>query len=85
MKNIPLDWLMHLPPERKEDFEKTLRNNSLLFSRLNAIIEEWERQLNVSETTKDQYLSPTWSHLQAHKNGNREQLKKLKDLISFAI
>lgn len=84
--NLPLSWTRHLADQdRREDFEKVLRNNSLLFKRLNQIAQEWEAALNSEEASKDQYLSPSWSHLQAHRNGSRDTIKKLKDLISFAL
>lgn len=83
MKSIPVDWIKHLPQERQKDFESILRNSSLLFARLNEITTEWERALDADDTTKPQYSSPAWAYLQAHKNGNREMIKKLKDLISF--
>jgi hypothetical protein len=83
MKPLAINWTKHLSEERKEDFEKTLRNNTLIFDRLKAILEEWDTDILNMQTTKSQYGSPSWAALQAHLNGNREMLKKLKDLISF--
>lgn len=84
--NLSTSWTRHIQDQdRREDFEKVLRNNSLLFKRLNEIAQEWEASLNSEETSKDQYQSPAWACLQAHRNGSRETIKKLKDLISFAV
>lgn len=84
MKALQVDWTKHLTdPDRREDFEKTLRNNTLIFKRLTDIITEWEQVILSEDRSKTQYQSPAWSELQAHRNGNLETLKKLKDLISI--
>lgn len=84
MKPIQIDWIRHLSdPQRQIDFEKTLRNNTLIFARLEEILNEKERSVLSEETSKSQYSIPAWSELQAHRNGNREIIKWLKDLISF--
>lgn len=84
MKPIKLDWIKHISdPQRREDFEKTLRNSTLIFTRQNEILDEWERVLLNEETKKDQYSFGSWQCLQAHRNGNREIIQKLRDLISF--
>jgi len=84
MKPLQTDWLKHLSePDRRESFEKTLRNNTLVFARLQDIITEWEETILRQETKPDQYSVANWAELQAHRNGNREIIQKLKDLISF--
>lgn len=83
MKPLQLDWLKHLPLERQKGFEELLRNNPLIFARLHDILSEWEQVVASEETSKDQYETGSWAMLQAHRNGNREIIKKLKDLISF--
>jgi hypothetical protein len=84
VKPLAINWTKHLSdPQRKQDFEGTLRNNTLVFDRLKAIIQEWDTAILDMQTTKAQYASPAWSHLQAHLNGSREMLKKMKDLIDF--
>jgi hypothetical protein len=84
MKPLAINWTKHLSdPQRKEDFEKTLRNSTLVLDRLKAILTEWEAQLAAEGSTKDQYSSPAWSHLQAHRNGERGTLKKVRELLDF--
>lgn len=83
MKPLPLAWTKDLPAERKGDFEKTLRNNTLLLKRQLEIITGWENTILSEERSKTQYQTPAWRELQAHRNGNLEIIQKLKDLISI--
>jgi hypothetical protein len=84
VKPLKLDWTKHLhDPQRKEDFEKTLRNSTLILDRLRTIMTEWEQSILAEETSKDQYTSGSWAMLQAHRNGNREIIKKVKDLTDI--
>lgn len=81
---IHLDWVKNSESDKdKEDFESILRNNTRIFRRLSEILTEWEDSLNRQERGKDQYETPNWDKLQAHRNGNIEILQKLRDLISF--
>lgn len=84
MKGLSVEWTKHLKdPDRKAGFEKTLRNNTLIMDRLYDILTEWERLVLASETNPADYDAASWSHKQAHRNGNREIIKKLKDLVGF--
>ena len=84
MKPLLIEWTEHLDTaEKRENFEKTLRNNTLIFARMQDILNKWEASILREETTKDQYATACWPQLQAHRNGNRETIKKLRDLISF--
>lgn len=81
---ISVQWTKHLSdPDRKEDFEKTVLNNTLLFQRMHEILNEWEYALYSEERTKSQYEIPSWPVLQGHRNGNLETIQKVRDLITF--
>lgn len=84
MKQLQTIWLKHLSdPDHRENLEKTIRNNSVLFKRVLDILAEMEQSILSEERTKTQYETPSWAYLQAHKNGSLETLKKLKDLFSL--
>lgn len=84
MNRLSVEWTKHLQdPARKEGFEKALRNNTLIMDRLYDILTEWERGVLAAETSPAEYDAASWSHKQAHRNGNREIIKKLKDLVGF--
>lgn len=84
MKPLKIDWTKHLQdPDKKEAFEKTLRNNTLVIARLRDIVDEWEATLLNEETLPNQYSVANWTELQAHRNGNREMIKRVKNLLDF--
>lgn len=84
MKALQIEWVKHLTdPDQKENFEKTLRNSTLVLARLRDIVDEWETTILREETKPDQYAVANWQLLQAHRNGDRERIKKLRDLLDF--
>lgn len=72
-------WFRGLSEEDKESLKRAL-SSSLLSNRLREIIKEMKRDLPVS---KADYDSPSWSHKQAHKNGQEDILTKLEDLLTI--
>jgi hypothetical protein len=84
MKALQIEWTEHLDTaEKRENFEKTLRNNTLIFARIQDILNKWDAGILRAETKPDQYSVANWEVLQAHRNGNREIIQKLRDLVSF--
>lgn len=84
-KPIPSDWVKHLnqDPEKRENFEKTVRNSFLVLSHLKTIIDEKIEQVASSEIKESNYSEPSWAYLQAHRNGKREGLHKIRELLNF--
>lgn len=83
MKPLSTAWTQHLTGQEKEDFEKIVRNSTLLLTRLKAIIEEREKTLlNQSYSTSD-FEEPNWSHKQAFRNGLLSELRRFKEFIPF--
>lgn len=80
MARLSVLWTKHIrEPEQKESFEKSIFNSQVALNRLREIFEEdLQRLLAPTETD---YESPSWSHLQAHKNGKAETIRKLLDLL----
>jgi hypothetical protein len=78
-----VDWTKHLPEQQdKIDFEKRLRyNHKEVLNRILQILDEDERSLNRSEVDPKAYEVANWSNLQAHKNGYRAHLNRMKKLI----
>jgi hypothetical protein len=81
MKKLSLEWTKGLSEKEKEEFEQMVRR-SLVVPRLLGIIKEWELELSNKETSED-YSDAAWAYKQAHRNGDRSRIKKLKDLLSF--
>lgn len=76
------DWTKHLrDPKEKKEFERIVKASTILLSRLNDILSEYEKEISKQELKLDSYDSPSWSHKQAHLNGRRQSINRIKDLI----
>lgn len=83
-KPLDLRWVNQISDkEAKDNFEKLVRNSTLLLSRLKEIIEERERALHSKAFDEKDFDSNAWSHKQAARLGRLAELKALKDLIPF--
>ena len=77
-------WTDHLKtPEEKQDFEKVLKNNNLLFSRMKEILSKEEQEITVEVIGEKNFEKPNWAEQQAYANGRLRQVKKLKRLIEL--
>lgn len=82
-KGIAIDWIKNLPKDEAVEFEKTLRHSTIVLSRLSEILDEQIKNLDRQEMTSEAYDSPSWAYKQAHLNGERSRLTKVKQLLSF--
>lgn len=77
-------WTNHLKdPDEKERFKKYIYGSKALLERQTQIVEDWENELDQSETDKDQYTCPSWAALQADRNGYRRALRRFKKLTNL--
>jgi len=79
-----LDWTKNLGSEQdKEDFQRRVQNSKEVLDRLSEILTEYEKSLDRSETDLKTYDVPNWDYKQAHKNGYRACLYRIKELINL--
>lgn len=83
MRGLSLEWFKGVPSERKEGVEAAIRNSTTALMQLSNVVDAWENELNRSETVITDYDNPSWAARQAHRNGDRARLRKLRDLLSF--
>lgn len=77
-------WTQHLTdPEEKLRFQNEIQSSKHVLEHLMTLLFEEEMILNRSEIDPVAYSSPSWSHLQAHKNGFRQCLYKIKKIIDL--
>ncbi len=77
-------WTKNLrTPEEKEKFQNSVLGSKLVLERLVQILNEEEAELDRSEASTSQYDSPSWSSLQAHRNGDRSRLRWMKALLNL--
>lgn len=82
-KGLDTRWTRTREGDAKTDFEKIVRNSTLLLTRLKEILEERERELNNKSFSEADFSDPNWSHKQAARLGRLAELKDLKNLIPF--
>ena len=77
-------WFKNL----KTDEEQSRFMNSLLgakpvLERLKELLEEKEKEIELSERSLASYDNPNWAYKQAHKNGSLSSLSTIKNLINL--
>lgn len=60
--------------------KKMVLANPTLLTLLDVILEDMEETVTKEEATNDQYETPSWAFLQAHRNGQKNVLKELRKL-----
>jgi hypothetical protein len=84
LSKLPLVWTKHIKePEKREDFEKLLRNSTTVLSRLQDILQEKEASLTSAEQSPETYRAAGYPYLQAHMNGRRAELREIQALLNF--
>lgn len=83
-KGISTAWTKNLKtPQEVSEFESTLRRSIFILGRLKSLLKEWQEDLDRQEGRGDDYESPSWAFKQANRNGEKHQLRKTLDLLSF--
>lgn len=83
MTPLKTEWTRHLPPEKREDFEKYIRNSSLLIDRLVDILRTRGVAISSKETSEETFDNPSWSHKEAYLLGRKAELKSILALLDF--
>lgn len=83
MSKLSVEWFAGIKPEDKQKFEDTLRNSIVIVRQLNLLLDRWEDELKIAESKLADYETPAWAYKQAHRNGDRSRIRKLRDLLSF--
>lgn len=82
-RGLPTIWTRHLvDPSQKESFEKVIRNSTLLMSRIQDMLNELDQEIERSEISTKAFEDPNWQYRQAHINGQKNMLYKLKDIFN---
>lgn len=77
-------WTQHLKTEEeKAEFERDIRNSKFILDRLNQILVDMERELDREEISPRAYDLPNWDYRQAHSNGFRQCLSKIKIITTL--
>ncbi len=75
-------WTEHLQGEEKSKFIELILMDREVLGRLYSIIEDFENSVDQADLSIDEYDSPAFPYLKAHRNGERSILRKIKSLLS---
>lgn len=77
-------WTKNLDTQEDKDrFESTVKSAKPVLKRLTELLVEEEEAIDRSEINPDVYEAASWASKQAHKNGQRAMIRKIKNLISL--
>lgn len=80
--NVHYRWLKHIQDKQeRNDFEQSVLADHFVLSRLKAIIEEMDTEVQNDEASVNQFEDPNWAYKQAFRNGDKYRLKELKELV----
>ena len=74
-------WLRGLKGEDREKMKELVLSNQILLDKLSEIL--YNMQVKKEGTVLDDYDTPSWSHKQAHINGEAAAIKRLIDIVSI--
>lgn len=81
MKSV---WVKNLKTdEEKQRFQGTVISSRPVLARLDQLLDEEEATIDRGELSLKAYDTPNWSELQAHKNGKREMIRIIKNIINL--
>jgi len=82
--SLPIAWYGELKKdEDKKKLEEVIRHSTVALGRLKEIVEGNISSSERQETRMSEYDSASWSHKQAHRNGYRQAMFEMKELLSF--
>jgi hypothetical protein len=77
-------WTQHLTTdEDKEAFKKKIYSAKEVLDQIKVMLEEDLNALDRTEMDQRIYQIPNWDYVQAHKNGNRQVLTLLRNLVDL--
>ena len=82
-RDLQLQWTKGLSGKAREDFKELIRNSTPQFEPILKYLQELEDQIYQDEASETDYMNREWAYLQAHRNGKKEIIKKLKTLLDF--
>ncbi len=76
-------WTQHLTDHEKEAFKKEVLSAKRVLERLRDMLDEDMEMIERSECDQRSYGIANWSHLQAHRNGNKQTYTEVKKYLTL--
>lgn len=81
MLKISEQWLAGLEPDKRSEIKSIVLGSTILLDRLNKILYNIKKEK--SEVRLLDYDSPSWSHKQAHLNGQIDMIDQIVKLVTI--
>lgn len=82
-KKLAANWFIGVLDDKKETFEQAIRASTTMKDALKTIIDKQIAEISQAETKTDQYDTPSWAYLQAHRNGQLGALRGILTLLDY--
>lgn len=76
------EWTKGMSAEEAERFKNSFKSSKMVLDRLMELLIEYENKIDRDESNITVYDNPNWAFRQAHFNGDRSRLNKIKTLIN---
>lgn len=80
---VPQAWRQYNTAEDFKRIEELMVHNPFFLQQILKQIDAIEAQIDRQEITMSDYESPSWSHKQAHRNGQRQFLEQVRSLFKL--
>lgn len=77
-----LIWTQDLPKEKRKEFEELVLGSGLVLDKLKKICYNRLKMLVENKSDKD-YQNSAWPYLQAHQNGQIQELKAILEILNI--
>ena len=74
-------WLKGLTGTDREEMKKLVLNSEKVLDKLKEIL--YNMQVKKSEVSLEDYDNPSWSHRQAHLNGEASALRRVVEILTI--
>lgn len=74
-------WFIGVPPAEREAIKNLVLSSPILLDKLQKIL--YNIQESKEATVLGDYDSPSWSHKQAHLNGQNDMIRKMLKLVTI--
>ena len=81
-KKFQLKWFKGLDEKQAKQLRDILTHNTIFFDRFMEILNEFEEELEGREYSLEDYTDPSWAYKQAHINGQKALINKVKRLFN---
>ncbi len=72
-------WYRHLPKDQQEERKNLVKSNKIVLDFLGEIL--YNMSIDEDKTSSLDYDCPSWAYKQAHINGFKDALDKVRKLI----